>query len=182
MSDPVLIESSPDRPDLFLDLRKRPRDATEIVTDVLLDLRVHMQDPAKGTFPKTIIWTRSLNDMSKFRKLARRTLGKFEYYPAADPPYGRQKHFSNQAVCLFWSDHDVGIKDHVLKQLLDPAGPSCSSSLQPHSLRGSMLRRSCAQSTLACRRNSCTYTNRSAALVEGWTGCRSPLSTRTAVM
>jgi hypothetical protein len=122
MSDPLLIELSPHRPDIFIDLRKRPRDPTAIVTDVLLDLKAYMQDPAKGTFPKTIIWTRSLNDLARFKRLTRTTLGRLEYYPSADPPYGRRWHFSNQAVCLYFADQDLGIKDHVLKQLLDPSG------------------------------------------------------------
>lgn len=42
MSAPMLIELSPDRPDLSHDLRKQPRDPTQIVTDLLLELKAHM--------------------------------------------------------------------------------------------------------------------------------------------
>ena len=115
-----LIELDPDRGDLFLDLRSRPADPMPIVRAVLEELKAHMQSPADHPFPKTIVWTRTLNDMSKFKKLSRKILGKYEYYP----PYKSRtcRAYPNQAVALYWSGHDPDIKEHVLKQLLDPDG------------------------------------------------------------
>jgi hypothetical protein len=105
---------------VLLEHPRRPQNLAGIVTEVLLELKEHIIDPDKHHFEKTIVWTRTLNDMSKFKKLSRSILGKFEYYP----PYTSNtcRVYTNQAVALYWSGHDLAIKDHVLRELLDPRG------------------------------------------------------------